>query len=134
MRIRDLQVNLVACFFFAFFSIMALCAFASGCGGSSVRDLETYSAEIVFIENASLEQVERGIALIKAECRCQTEAGIQHFTTKECFELAETVLVIKHRMLYHTSFMKYLGGMDAKRPPATPPPVPEPDSLCKEIQ
>lgn len=100
--------------------------------GPSVRDSDVYSAEIEFVEAASEEQVERGIALIKATCRCESMMGQRGFTTVECRELAQTILVVQHRMNYHTAFMRYLGGISEDRPPKEPPEIPETFTLCPE--
>jgi len=100
-----------------------------GCG-PAVRDPEVYSAEVDFMEAAAAEQVERGIAVIDEYCTCEEVLGVKGFTTESCNNLAETILVVKHRMKYHTEFMRYLGGIHAKRPPKEPSEVPDPSSLC----
>lgn len=106
-----------------------LCA---GCKKVVVRDANVYKAEIDFIDSASEEQVERGKALIAKECECAEVVGIVGFTTTECQNLAETIVVLEARMKYHTAFMRYLGGLSDDRPPKDPPDVPDASSLCKK--
>ncbi len=106
----------------------------AGCGGSAIRDLKTYAAEVDFIDHAANEQVERGIALMKASCKCEVYGDLgPQFVTKECTALAETIQVVRARMKYHTDFMRYLGGLIDERPPEKPPEVPGANELCKEI-
>jgi len=103
-----------------------------GCG-PAVRDRETYKAEVEFMEAAASEQIDRGVAMIDAFCKCETMMGERGFTTTECQDLAETILVVKYRMGYHTAFMRYLGGLDDRRPPKIPSEVPEASSLCPSV-
>jgi len=101
-----------------------------GCG-PAVRDSEVYSAEIDFVEAAAEEQVVRGTALLNVACKCEEVMGQVGFVTTECHDLAETILVVKYRIKYHTEFMRYLGGIHDKRPPKDPPEIPDPSTLCK---
>ncbi len=122
---RNLRVLVIGLFLF---SLM-------GCGGSAIRDTGTYAAEVDYVDHASAEQVERGIALIKASCKCEAYGVLApQFVTKECAEMAETIQVVRARTKYHTDFMRYLGGLTEVRPPKTPPPVPGTSELCKEIE
>lgn len=107
--------------------------FAIGCKDVVVRDAKVYRAELEFVDAAATEQVERGKAIIEAECTCEEVVGIKGFATKECQDLAETVLTIEARMTYHTNFMRYLGGLSEKRPPKEPPPVLDTNTLCPEV-
>jgi len=100
--------------------------------GPSVRNSDIYNAEIDFMEAAATEQVQRGVALIDASCKCEEMMGVRGFTTTECQDLAETILVVKYRMKYHTSFMRYLGGISERRPPEIPPEVPDANALCPD--
>lgn len=102
--------------------------------GPAVRDKDVYKAEIDFMEAAASEQVERGIALIDAMCKCESVMGERGFATAECRDLAETILVVKYRMKYHLVFMEYLGGISDRRPPKMPPEIPETNSLCPSGQ
>ena len=111
------------------FLLVGMALVGSGCQ-PTVRDKAVYQAEIAFIEAAAEEQVERGIALIDAACKCEYLMGERFFTTEECEDLADTILVIQYRLKYHTEFMRYLGGIHAKRPPKNPPKIPETNSLC----
>ena len=104
--------------------------FAVGCKDVAVRDAKVYKAELEFVDAAATEQVERGKALIEAECECETVMDITGFATRECNDLAETTLTIEARMGYHTNFMRYLGGLTGKRPPKDPPDIPDTNSLC----
>lgn len=101
-----------------------------GCKSVAIRDAKVYSAELDFVDAAVDEQVERGKALIAKECRCSEVMGTVGFETKECQELAETVLVIEARMRYHTAFMRYLGGISEERPAKEAPKVPDTGMLC----
>ena len=117
MRVRELAI------------LVFLTIFLSTCG-PAVRDKKVYEAEIDFMEAAAAEQVGRGIALIDEACKCEEIAGVKGFVTKPCQELAETILVVKYRMAYHTAFMRYLGGIDDRRPPKEPLDVPDTNALC----
>lgn len=127
MRLYD-QYFRELCFLILLFFVVIL---ISHCG-PAVRDKEVYEAEVDFVEAAAAEQVERGIALINKACRCETVMGQRGFTTVECQELAQTILVVKNRMSYHTAFMRYLGGISEERPPQEPPTVPMVNVLCPE--
>jgi hypothetical protein len=120
MRARELFAKMIL-------AILALIIF--GCG-ASVRDPKVYEAEIEFMEAAAGEQVARGMAVIEEYCVCDEVAGAKGFTSEECHNLAETILVVKYRMRYHTEFMRYLGGLSKRRPPKDPPEVPETSALC----
>jgi len=120
--------ELVAIFTALFFASLIV----QGCG-AAVRDPEVYASEISFIEAASSEQVERGIELIDAVCACDGSGGVLAFTTPECQDLADTILVVKSRMAYHTAFMRYLGGISDERPPKDPPEIPDPNTLCPGV-
>jgi len=113
------------------FLLVGMVLLGSGCA-PSVRDKAVYQAEIAFVEDAAEEQVERGIALINSMCKCEYMMGERFFTTEVCADLAETILVVQYRLKYHTEFMRYLGGINAKRPPKNPPEVPETNSLCPQ--
>lgn len=112
------------------FCVILTILFAIGCKEVAIRDAKVYSAELEFVDAASDEQVVRGKAIIAAECECETAMGILGFTTSECNDLAETVLTVESRMKYHTSFMRYLGGLSEDRPAEDPPEVPETNTLC----
>jgi len=103
------------------------------CSGS-VRDSEVYSAEVNFMEAAATEQVERGMAMIDEYCVCDEVLGVRGFTSEECQNLAETILVVQYRMKYHLLFMEYLGGLHEKRPPKEPPEIPDVSSLCPKAE
>jgi len=98
--------------------------------GASVRDPEVYKSEIDFLQAASDEQVERGIELIHAKCKCADVFGVKVFETKACQDFAETLIVVKYRVKYHTDFMLYLGGLTEERPPEYPPEIPDATELC----
>jgi len=113
------------------FLIICISFMAISCRDTVVRDANVYKNELEFVDAASDEQVERGKALIAEQCECSEIAGVKGFTTRACGEMAETVLVIEARMKYHTSFMRYLGGISDKRPAKEPPVIPATNSLCK---
>lgn len=119
---------------FLVISIMVYLAIASiGCQGKIVvRDAKVYKAELEFFDAASREVSERAQAIIDLKCECEEVAGTKGFITRECQQLAETILVLKARMGYHTNMMRHLGGLIEERPPKDPPEVPEPSTLCKE--
>ena len=113
--------------------IIAILAFTFlGCG-PAVRDKEVYGAEIDFMDAAATEQVENGIALINEACKCESVAGINGFVTEACQDLAQTIVVVRARMQYHTQFMRYLGGISKTRPPEEPPEVPDPNTVCPGV-
>jgi hypothetical protein len=124
MRIRELYpaVFVLLTVLFVHFNVVSC--------GPAVRDKNVYEAEIEFMEAAADEQVERGIALIEKSCTCEAVAGVKGFSTEECQNLAETILVVKTRMEYHTAFMRFLGGLSDERPPEEPPEIPETNTLC----
>lgn len=106
---------------------------AIGCHGKiSVREAKVYKAELEFIDAASKEISERSQKVINLKCECEEIAGVKGFVSRECQQLAETVVVLKARMEYHTNMMRHLGGLIEDRPPKDPPEVPEPSTLCKE--
>jgi len=112
------------------FLFLIITLFVSSCGPVVIRDQAVYSAEMDFLDAAVEEQIERGIALINEHCHCETMMGVKGFTTTTCNDLAETILVLKSRMKYHTNFMRYLGGLIDKRPEKIPPEIPVTSSLC----
>lgn len=103
-----------------------------GCKSPVVRDAQVYAAELDFVDAAAKEQVERGKAIIEKTCVCSEVMGTVGFETRECRDLAETILVVEARMSYHTEFMRYLGGLTDERPPKDPPKVPDTNTLCPE--
>lgn len=91
-----------------------------------VREQPVYKAEVDFVTAASAEAVEHGKALVSAECTCRD--GV--WTTSECADMGETIVVLESRMAYHAAFMLYLGGLTDKRPAEEPPEIPDSTSLC----
>ena len=110
--------------------IVAILGFAILSCGPAIRDKEVYGAEVDFMDAVAEEQIEHGIALINESCKCETIAGISGFVTEACQDLAQTIVVVQSRMKYHTSFMRYLGGLTKTRPPKEPPEVPDTNTLC----
>lgn len=125
MKNQQIVRELLAVFAALFFSSIIL----HGCGGVSVRERDVYEAEISFIEAASEEQSMRGIELIAEQCECDEDG----FTTQECRDLAETILVVQTRMPYHIGFMRFLGGISEERPEKDPPEVPDSSALCVSV-
>ena len=99
--------------------------------GSLSELLPSYDLQ-EFIDAASKEISERSQKVINLKCECEEIAGVKGFVSRECQQLAETVVVLKARMEYHTNMMRHLGGLIEDRPPKDPPEVPEPSTLCKE--
>lgn len=93
-----------------------------------VRDASVYKAEVDFVDDASAEQVEHSIAVLRENCECKD--GL--WTTKACENLAETTVVMKARMPHHAEYMRYLAGIIDKQPPEEPPEIPAPETLCPE--
>jgi len=91
-----------------------------------VREQSVYKAEIDFFSAATGEAVEKGEAMLAEFCKC--EDG--QWSDLACAEMAETVVVLKARMGYHTDFMLYLGGLTVTGPSEDPPEIPEASSLC----
>jgi hypothetical protein len=112
---------------------MAVAVLSAGCHGKIVvREAKVYKAELQFIDAATQEISERSQSMLNLKCECEEVAGEKGFVSKECQQLAETVVVLKARMAYHTNMMRYLGGLIEERPPKDPPEVPAPNTLCKE--
>jgi hypothetical protein len=105
----------------------------TGCHQAAVRDANVYSAEIDFVDAAIREVAERGRLLIERQCQCVSVDGVKAFLQRECYEMAETVLVLEARMVYHTAFMRYLGGLSEDKPGDAPPDIEDPVTLCPGI-
>ena len=117
---------------FLFFLFIVVC---SGCNKHIVRDAKVYAAEIAFVGSAANEQVENALALMKVSCECREPDGLPlQFVTRECLDMAQTVVVVRARMDYHLAYMQYLGGLIKERPSDVPPEVPEANTLCGEMQ
>jgi len=119
-------------YFVLFVVALVFIATLVSCSKVVTRDARVYKAELEFFDAASDEVVERGKALIARKCKCGEVSGVSGFIDAECRELAETVLVLESRVKYHTDLMRYLGSLSEERPPADPPEIQGPDSLCGE--
>lgn len=110
-------------------AVLGTSVLASGCKRPAVvlRDPEVYQAEIAFLQMA-LEQDTLLLEHHLADGSCSCEDGA--WTTVECEDTALNVLVIRHRLGWHVDMMHYLGKLSDERPPAEPPDVPDPASLC----
>lgn len=116
------------------FILIVSVLFAVSCKQVVVRDPDVYKAELDFIDSAADEQVQRGKALIEVMCKCVEVEGVKAFETRQCHDLAETVLVVEARIGYHTDFMRYLGGLSDTRSPVDPPEIAEPTTLCPVVK
>jgi len=100
-----------------------------GCkkGGVALRDPEVYRNEIAFMQMA-LEQDTELLQqhLNDGSCSCKDGEWVEMV----CEDSALNILVIQHRLQYHVDLMLYNAKMETTRPPAEPPEVPEPSSLC----
>ena len=105
---------------------LVVALFVVACVKYVVREQSVYKAEIDFFSAATGEAVEKGESMLAEFCKC--EDG--QWSGLACSEMAETVVVLKARMGYHTDFMLYLGGVSGTRPPEDPPEIPEASSLC----
>lgn len=114
-----------------FFVLFVLVLSLLGCTKTVVRDAATYKEELNFFDAASEEAVTNGKALIASICECSEIEGVKGFTTVECKDLAETVLVLEARVKYHTNMMRFNSGLIDERPPEEPPVVPDANTLCK---
>jgi hypothetical protein len=101
----------------------------TGCkkGGVVLRDPQVYKNEIAFMQMA-LEQDTELLAHHLGDGSCSCEDGA--WVSVECEDTALNILVIQHRLQYHVDLMLYNAKMKDERPPAEPPEVPEPGSLC----
>lgn len=106
---------------------LVFCVFGCGIG---LKDLETYAKEIAHLESSALEQVDSGIAIINKYCQCDDVYGVKQFSTSECQELAESVVITKSILEHNLKVMKFLGGMTRDVPPIEPPEIPPDTSLC----
>jgi hypothetical protein len=113
-----------------FFVLLVLVLSLFGCNKSVVRNKSVYREELNFIDAASDETVMNGKALIASMCECSEIEGVKGFTTAECRNLAETVLVVEARVKYHTNMMRFNSGLIEERPSEDPPEVPETNTLC----
>jgi hypothetical protein len=114
-----------------FFVLLVLVLSLFGCNKTVVRDAATYKEELDFFDAASEEVVTNGKALITKTCECAEIEGVKGFTTAECQNLAETVLVLEARVKYHTNMMRFNSGLTEERPSEELPVVPNVNTLCK---
>jgi hypothetical protein len=114
-------------------TLLSMAVFCSGCNKTSVRDAKVYNEELNFFDAASEEVVERGKKVIALNCKCSNVSGNISFTTKECKDFADTLLVLEARVNYHTDMMRFNGGLIDNRPPKNPPDIPVSNTLCPSI-
>ncbi len=103
-----------------------------GCG-IVLREPDVYSAEVDFVEDVGKEVVRTGSAVIAMECECVEVEGNLYFSTRQCADLAEALVVTTARLGYHTDFMRFLGGINEERPTEKPPNIPEATTLCPPV-
>lgn len=113
------------------FVLFVLALLLLGCNKTTVRDAATYNEELNFFDAASEEVVTNGKALIEKTCECAEIEDVKGFTTVECQDLAETILVLEARVKYHTNMMRFNSGLTEERPSEDPPVVPDANTLCK---
>lgn len=92
-----------------------------------LRNPDVYRNEIAFLQMA-LEQDTELLEEHLADGTCKCEDG--SWTSESCETAALNVLVIRHRLGWHIDMMLYLGRLSDTRPPAEPPEVPDPSTLC----
>lgn len=111
-----------------FLGFMILIAMGWGCSSQClVRDPVVYRAEMDFMEQASSQQSDALEEFIQAHCTCGDNGK---FTTEKCRKAADLVVTARTRVPWHKAMNLYLGGLEDKRPPKTPPKIPAPESLC----
>ncbi len=117
--------------FFLFAWTVIIIAIAIGCG-VALREPSVYEAEVDFIDAVGDEVVRSGREVITAECECRSVEGDLYFSTRQCADLAEALVVTMTRLGYHTDFMRFLGGINDERPTEKPPIIPEATTLCPQ--
>jgi len=110
-------------------AVVAAALGLTGCkkGGVVLRDPQVYKNEVAFMQ-MGLEQDTELLRyhLEKGSCSCADG----EWASVECEDTALNILVMEHRLQYHVDLMLYNAKLTEERPPAEPPEVPEPSSLC----
>lgn len=90
-----------------------------------VRDPVVYQAEINMLSMGMTRQATLLESYIGKYCDCKDGK----FTTEECRQAADAVVMVKTRMSWHKDMMLYLGGITETRPPKEIE-IPAPETLC----
>lgn len=97
-----------------------------GCSPAVVRDEAVYRTELDFMEQAAVQPATSLEEFVQKHCQC----GEGQFVTPECKAAAKLVLTVKTRVPYHKAMMLFNARLLEKRPPKTPPEIPDPNTLC----
>ena len=90
-----------------------------------VRDPTTYQAEVMMLSMGMERQATLLQDYIGKYCECKDGK----FTTENCRQSADAVVMVKTRMSWHKDMMLYLGGITTVRPPKEAD-IPAPETLC----
>ena len=105
--------------------------FTTACAGNQkiCREQNTYLQEIVFIEMATLQSVEKNLYFLNTACSC-SGSDWSGPNADECRETAKAVAVINARLKYHPDLMRYNAGIEGIERPTVKPKVAEHYTLC----
>ena len=106
--------------------ILAICTMGASCNESIIRDQVVYETELNFFEKAAMDQAALLEGWVKESCTCSEG----EFSSKQCRESAEAVVVVRARIPWHKAMSRYNAGIDDTAPEAEPPAVPDARTLC----
>jgi hypothetical protein len=64
--------------------------------------------------------------MVEANCTCENG----EFTDGTCEDLADNIVTIEARALWHLNMARYNAQLIEERPPEEPPEIPPAESLC----
>lgn len=109
------------------FLLLIVMAFVVGCGNPTiVRDENTYKIEVELMAQMSMQSAASMREFVKSDCSCKNGK----FSTKNCADAADLILVIESRLPWHKAMSFYNAGITDERPSKTPPVIPPTKTLC----
>ena len=90
--------------------LLVVLLIVSSCTG--IRNVGTYSMELVYLEMSLTRQGELVKEYIKTNC-C---SGSSYQESIDCHAAVDTYLTVKQRSKYHLDMMRYLGRLSDDRP------------------
>lgn len=98
----------------------------------TVRDAKVYKAQAKYMKTVSDQQAEALETFINAHCKCTGDADAPKWSSVECEEAAEILVIQRATVQYRFDMMMYLGSLSEERPSEEVPEIPPNTSVCPQ--
>lgn len=95
-----------------------------------VRDAAVYKNQTKFLQAVADQEADALESLIAKNCTCEGDADALEWSTPECEQAAEVLVIERATVQYRVDMMLYLGGLIEERPSKDAPEIPENTTAC----